>query len=572
MLTQKHQAISYSRFSSSKQSKGSSIARQQELFKEWLSTNYNQYIESSLVFSDFAISAYRGKNIKSGALGAIIKYIDQGLIQRDDVLVVEAIDRLSRADALEAFDLIRTILSSGVKLITLEDNQTYDKESFNNHKLYLLIARIQAAHEYSTKLSSRVKAAWSAKEARARSGQAVHKLHNIPVWVDRESLKLNDLAPMIKQLIDVYLSGSGIREVCFYAREELGYDLDARTLGRWLDNDSLLGLWRGVQCFAPLLTEQEFYELQEQRKARTLTSQQSTFRPLSGLLVCACCDTSFTFRTQRPTPTAQAPVGSDAYAVKPLIVYGNCRKYLHNKSCSNGATVPEEVALHVYKESVDSLLYDLAYVSALEIKGKSSLNELIHKRDRIQAEYKSKRELFELNLYDEDEKKEVIPRLQVLNADLASLNDEISNTSKDYQQFVRDRDQLLKHKEAMTSGKGIGADAALDFYPEGLNPEFEKMVRDQVSLLHSNPILLRSKLKQSGFRIRVSKTSDGRTRLTCNHSVNPSSEWIIAKRSQLRGCYVVEHRSFVPVDVDQHPDADYSLVEDWVSELVDIRR
>ncbi len=566
----KHQAISYSRFSSLKQGKGSSIERQREMFNEWLARNQGSYYESNLSAKDEGLSAYKGKN-KEGGLGAILEAIQHGLVRSGDVLVVEAIDRLSRAQAMDALRLLGDIVRAGIPIITLEDNQTYTEESLNGPQLFLLAAKVQGAHEYSKRLGSRVKAAWKVKEEKAKAGEQVTKLHNIPAWVDRQSLKLNELAPTIKQLIDLYIEGKGIREVCYFAREGLGFDVAARTFSRWLDSEVLLGHWRGVKCFDALLSEKGFFELQRQRKARTTNPKQPNFRPLSGLVVCGKCGSSFNFRIQKPAPTIAAPKGSEAYAAKPMIVYGNCRNYLHEKACSNGATVPEEVAMLVYNATVDRLLFDLAYVAARDVKSREDLAGLVERRARLEIEYNNRESLYIKGIKNSEDD---AARLALLQAQIAECDKEITSNLDKQQQFENYKSEIQEMRKKLGKGERLNiVDAVFGWgFPEAQNEGLKTAVEEQIARIEASPFLMRLSLKNAGYRIVVDRTKDGRVRLTCKDSDEPGEEWIIQKRSQKLGCYIVEHRFWGPVDVEQYPNDDYDVINDRQSEILEARR
>ncbi|AEV25181.1 site-specific recombinase, DNA invertase Pin [Azospira oryzae PS] len=564
----KHQAISYSRFSSLKQGKGSSIERQREMFNEWLARNQGSYYESNLSAKDEGLSAYKGKN-KEGGLGAILEAIQQGLVRSGDVLVVEAIDRLSRAQAMDALRLLGDIVRAGIPILTLEDNQTYTEESLNGPQLFLLAAKVQGAHEYSKRLGSRVKAAWKVKEEKAKAGDKPKKLQNIPCWVDRETLKLNDLAPAIKQLIDLYLEGEGIREVCYFARESLSFKVAARTFTRWLDSEVLLGHWRGIECFEALLSEKEFFELQRQRKARTRTPKQPNFRPLSGLVVCGKCGGSFNFRIQKPAATIAAPKGSEAYAAKPLIVYGNCRNYLHEKSCSNGATVPEEVAMLVYNATVDRLLFDLAYVAAMDVKSREDLAGIVERRARLETEYNNRESLYIKGIKNSEDD---AARLALLKQQLAECDKEISASLDKQQQFESYKEHIQEMRKLLAKGKRLDAVDAVFGWGFAENEDLKKAVEQQIARIEASPFLMRLALKNAGYRIVVDRTKDGRVRLTCKDSDEPGEEWIIQKRSQKLGCYLVENRFFGPVDIEEYSNGDYGFIEGENSRVIEARR
>lgn len=87
----------YGRFSSLKQAKGTSLARQHESAKAWCDEN-GVKLDESVKFEDKGKSAFSGKNAESGELAVIMKMLASGEIAEGSVLLVEAFDRLTRMD------------------------------------------------------------------------------------------------------------------------------------------------------------------------------------------------------------------------------------------------------------------------------------------------------------------------------------------------------------------------------------------------------------------------------------------------------------------------------------------
>ena len=89
-------AYLYSRVSKEKQAKfGKGLLRQTELAKEFLA-QYPEY-EIADIFEDAGTSAFYPKNVKKDAgLGGFLQVVREGKIEPDSLLVVEAVDRISR--------------------------------------------------------------------------------------------------------------------------------------------------------------------------------------------------------------------------------------------------------------------------------------------------------------------------------------------------------------------------------------------------------------------------------------------------------------------------------------------
>jgi len=88
---------SYIRFSNLDQKKGNSTARQAQFAKSWATKN-NMTLDSSLVMTDEGLSAYSGAHRNRGSLGQFLQLVEHEKIPVGSVLIVEAIDRLSRED------------------------------------------------------------------------------------------------------------------------------------------------------------------------------------------------------------------------------------------------------------------------------------------------------------------------------------------------------------------------------------------------------------------------------------------------------------------------------------------
>jgi hypothetical protein len=172
-------AYPYTRFSSRIQEKGASLKRQRRLAAEvsaWLGTNLMDE------HSDSGVSAWRGANGKEGALSLIIKLGEEGRVARGSVLLVEAIDRVSRETILDAMLTLTRILRGGWVIVTCEDRTIYDEEALVNGAIYNLINRLQQAHSTANRISSTVSDVWAEKR-RAATERMVPLSHHCAAWL-----------------------------------------------------------------------------------------------------------------------------------------------------------------------------------------------------------------------------------------------------------------------------------------------------------------------------------------------------------------------------------------------------
>src|SRR5262245_62143953 len=121
-------AYSYVRFSSEAQANGDSLRRQLALTKAYCDRK-GLRLDESLRLHDLGISAFRAENAEAGALAAFLEAVRMGTVTRGSVLIVESLDRLSRSGMMEALDLFRRLLESGIVLVTLLPEREYTEDS-----------------------------------------------------------------------------------------------------------------------------------------------------------------------------------------------------------------------------------------------------------------------------------------------------------------------------------------------------------------------------------------------------------------------------------------------------------
>lgn len=177
-------AYSYIRFSTPEQLKGDSLRRQLDLSERYVKAN-NLTLDTSLTFEDKGNSAFHGKHIKKGALGAFLAKIEQGVVKPGSFLLVESLDRLSREQVTVALSTFTSILDSGISIVTLTDGQVYSHEGIKDNwtSLVVSISIMARAHEESAIKSKRLLAAWGQKISNARAGgKKISK--TCPAWLE----------------------------------------------------------------------------------------------------------------------------------------------------------------------------------------------------------------------------------------------------------------------------------------------------------------------------------------------------------------------------------------------------
>lgn len=357
-------AVSYIRFSSLPQGQGSTVLRQEEMISDWLIKN-PEFTRYEKTFKDLGKSGYHGDHLK-GKLGLVTTAIEEGAIQSGDVLLVEAIDRLGRLETMDMMNLIHSIVKAGVKIVTLQDGEVYSLERINTDAscIYILIGKIQQAHDYSKTLSQRISKAWKLKRKKAEQGETVRFL--TPFWLTTDGKLIPERAEAVKAAINLYLKGKGHRGILLELAEKYPElkPVHPSTLKRWFKHRALIGEWdhnraknsnhlaitKGV--FEPLIDEITFYKLQSEAAARTKEMGPEVQYKLAGLVVCDECGSNYHFRRKKTK--------------KDVIVYANCSRYLKRGACSNNKSWPYEVLDQAFNDSFISSLSKISENSLLE--------------------------------------------------------------------------------------------------------------------------------------------------------------------------------------------------------------
>ncbi len=501
-------AISYVRFSSLHQGKGSTVDRQEQMIQDWLQRNPTYELSMSRV--DRGLSGYRAEHIaEGGGLKAIQDAIQEGVITKGDVLLVEAVDRLGRLDHIEMTALIGGILKAGVDIVTLDDNQRYDSERMKSDGAWLLTGKIQQAHSYSDSLSRRLIKSYESRKEKAKRGEPIKIAKAI--WLDQAGKLKEPEARMVRAAIDLYKNGKGTRAIVANLQDTFGSiaPKDAKSITRWLTSRALLGEWQGFKIFDALVEHSEYLDLQRLFESRRLVGKPPESFFLSGLIKCGRCGKSFNVRRQKPKPTKDAPIDSQAYADKPQILYANCRNYLKNASCENNATWPLEVLEFVLNQTSDDVLIGIAEGRAISLVTARELNELEAERTSLEQQ---------------------IPRLEALYVD--SGNEHLRQKATVH----RERVEKIKNQiENLRTTVSYPKDSELSYEElEKLRDEHHEKAQKEYKQIYEDEKSMKTLLKMHGYSIQI----DGR-QAYCPDS-SESETFILGKRRQKYGCYVVE--------------------------------
>jgi DNA invertase Pin-like site-specific DNA recombinase len=222
-------AYSYVRFSNPDQIRGDSLRRQSEAAADWC-RRHGLTLDTSLTLHDLGVSAFRGRNAAVGNLRTFLDAVEGGRVPPGSTLIVESFDRISRQGIDEGYDIVKSILKSDVRIVTLSPEREFDREatrSLSKGALEIQLILERAAEE-SERKSGRVAAAWAEKRDAARRGVAQgHRredrvggmriiTHRLPGWLREEGGKavlVPERAKAVRQVYRLALEGRGPREV-----------------------------------------------------------------------------------------------------------------------------------------------------------------------------------------------------------------------------------------------------------------------------------------------------------------------------------------------------------------------
>jgi DNA invertase Pin-like site-specific DNA recombinase len=213
----KPRCYSYLRFSTPEQAKGDSLRRQTALAEEY-AKRYGLQLDTELTLRDLGVSAFRGANRAVGALGGFLQAISDGLVPKGSLLLVEALDRVSRQESRKAVRLLEDIVEAGVTVVTLNDGKAYTAQSLDGMDFVYAILLFMRGHEESATKAKRGKAAWAGKRERAARRELVTT--RVPAWLRAEGSAAKDYrdarltliperASLIRRMFAMFLDGRG---------------------------------------------------------------------------------------------------------------------------------------------------------------------------------------------------------------------------------------------------------------------------------------------------------------------------------------------------------------------------
>lgn len=183
-------AYSYLRLSSKRQvSKGDGeryrdgFQRQIELRDAYLAENPHLTLDTRFNLHDIGVSAYTRANIAEGGTGKLrlfVNEVEAGRIAAGSYLLVESLDRVSRAEINIAQELLLRLVNNGIIVRSIIDRQTYHARS-DPMQFIISIVYLMRAHDESLMKAARLRETWVRKRANIGKRKLTAR---IPSWLE----------------------------------------------------------------------------------------------------------------------------------------------------------------------------------------------------------------------------------------------------------------------------------------------------------------------------------------------------------------------------------------------------
>jgi DNA invertase Pin-like site-specific DNA recombinase len=299
-------AISYARWSSGSQASGDSLRRQSEN-AEAFCASYGLSLDHQIV--DDGVSAFKGANLEA-SLGKFMADVKSGAIASDIVLIIENLDRFSRITPIDAIPTLISLLNTGLTLVTLQDTRVHTRAAYTENVMHLMasLMAMQAAYDYSDKISKRVGEEWSNRAKRARQGRV--KISKPPFWIDQKTQELNARADDARLIFRLAKDGIGQGSITQHLNESGIPSSKGGTWGKSMVQDVIKSkaaygslVIKGEEVrdyYPPLMSETEWLAIQHRTRMRANNPQVNNSATLFPRLVyCAHCGSVMNLTTSK---------------------------------------------------------------------------------------------------------------------------------------------------------------------------------------------------------------------------------------------------------------------------------
>lgn len=321
---------SYHRISTKKQSKGGGIKRQIEQSAAYCEEQ-GWIMDTSFKLTDIGTSAFHSKNLDDkAALGGFLKAVDQGLVKRPAVLLIESLDRLSRAGIMEALELFLRIINNGITICTYVDRMVYNKEDLqtNFSPLIISITLMSRSHEESLIKSRRIKTSWEHRREKIKNGEIAHK-GIYPDWIEVSTGKpkvIESRAAIVREIFDLSINYNMSYASIIKAIKEKHGDktkISPNWINRLFVKKRVLGIYEPnevnentqhyqslneeIKAYPAIIDEKTFYaarvSVKKRMKTRKGRPSKKEVNFFVSQLYCGCCGSAVSMSTSGYTHT-----------------------------------------------------------------------------------------------------------------------------------------------------------------------------------------------------------------------------------------------------------------------------
>jgi hypothetical protein len=169
--------------------------------------------------ADLGVSAFRGKNARTGALWRFLDDVKRGYVTKGSYLLIENMDRMSRDDIITSQGLFSLIISSGINVVTLTDQELYTLERFKREPeaMYRITAELIRANRESTRKSQLIGDAKTRTKKRLIEGSLVGRPYTrwTPAWItwseeERQYKLIPERAALVREIFEMADAGAGM--------------------------------------------------------------------------------------------------------------------------------------------------------------------------------------------------------------------------------------------------------------------------------------------------------------------------------------------------------------------------
>ncbi|POB45177.1 recombinase family protein [Vibrio vulnificus] len=295
---------------------GLGIQRQEQVCEHWIS-EYNKRLlddgksaySKGLVYEDHGKSAYTTANFKRGELGTLMKDIESGKIAKGDLIVIELIDRFSRANVDFVRKKFQSILDAGVKVAITKWNLVFEEnmEGISSVSARLLLEiGMHLAYQESSQKSTRIKASRKLLE---RSGKK--SIAKPPFWLVRNlDLRsytiIEENAEIVRKIFDLKLKFNygpqkiikslGELEIYRYKFDDNGNlvkttknsPLSESSINAYIRNPNVIGKLYGKDYYPRIIDDKTYYAVQKRTRENTGGASDIFRNVFVGVGKCGC--------------------------------------------------------------------------------------------------------------------------------------------------------------------------------------------------------------------------------------------------------------------------------------------